>query len=381
MFPHNTGVAAESWKTPGNAIDLHHADKVRDMWFLTELSPDFGAVRSFAIHSSPFTIGRRHDQQLFLEATTVSAKHAQITEDADRLVVTDLGSTNGTYVNGCRIRIGTELKENDLVQFAQLTFRVSRRRAEFDAHTRSEHLHDKALSLVQFDKLMNDRAVTPFYQPIVDMRTLQVVGQEVLARSQIYGLEMPIAMFQAAAQLDLAVELSRMLRWEGIRYFASLPDPPLLFVNTHPREMSAPGLIDSLKEIRKVSPRQPLVLEIHEAAATSATSMRELRSALRELDIRLAYDDFGAGENRLMELIEVPPDFLKFDMILVRDLDASEQRQLLLASLLKVTQGLNVTSVAEGIETPAEAEACLRVGFDLAQGFHYGRPAPAAQLV
>jgi EAL domain-containing protein (putative c-di-GMP-specific phosphodiesterase class I) len=109
--------------------------------------------------------------------------------------------------------------------------------------------------------------------------------------------------------------------------------------------------------------------------------MRELRSALRELDIRLAYDDFGAGENRLMELIEVPPDFLKFDMILVRDLDASVQRQLLLASLLKVTQDLNVTSVAEGIETLAEAEACLRVGFDLAQGFHFGRPAPAAHLV
>jgi EAL domain-containing protein (putative c-di-GMP-specific phosphodiesterase class I) len=188
-------------------------------------------------------------------------------------------------------------------------------------------------------------------------------------------------MFQAAAQLDLAEELSRMLRWEGIRYFASLPDPPLLFVNTHPREILALGLIDSLKEIRKVSPRQPLVLEIHEAAATSASSMLELRSALRDLDIRLAYDDFGAGENRLMELIEAPPDFLKFDMILVRDLDASEQRQSLLASLLKVTRDLNVTSVAEGIETPAEAEACQRVGFDLGQGFHYGRPAPAVHLV
>ena len=381
MFPHNSGVTAESWKTPSSALDPHRVDTTRELWFLTELSPDFGAVRNIAIHSSPFTIGRRHDQQLFLEAASVSAKHAQIVEEEHRLLVTDLVSTNGTYVNGSRIREATELKENDLVQFAQLAFRVNRRTAEFDAHTQSEHLHDQALSLVQFDKLMNDRAVTPFYQPIVDMRTLRVVGQEVLARSRIYGLEMPLAMFQAAAQLDLAVELSRMLRWEGIRYFASLPDPPLLFVNTHPREISAPGLIESLKEIRKVSPRQPLVLEIHEAAATSALSMRELSSALRDLEIRLAYDDFGAGENRLIELSEAPPDFLKFDMILVRDLDASEQRQLLLASLLKVTQDLNVTSIAEGVETPAEADACQRVGFDLAQGFHYGRPAPAAHLV
>ena len=108
--------------------------------------------------------------------------------------------------------------------------------------------------------------------------------------------------------------------------------------------------------------------------------MRELHAELRELDMRLAYDDFGAGENRLVELVEAPPDFLKFDISLVRDLDVSEHRQQLLASLLKVTRDLNITSVAEGIETAGEAEACQRAGFELAQGFFFGRPAPAAQL-
>jgi EAL domain-containing protein (putative c-di-GMP-specific phosphodiesterase class I) len=380
MVPHNVPNAACNRSSTSATVGPHRADTAVDVWYLTELSKEFGAARNIAIHSSPFTIGRRHDQHLFLATATVSAQHAQLEMVEQRLAVTDLGSTNGTYVNGCRIRGATELKDDDLVQFAEFAFRVNRRTAELETPTQSRDQFRQALSLVKFDKLMNDSAVTPYYQPIVEIRTSQVVGHEVLARSRITGLEMPLAMFQAAAQLDLSVELSRMLRWEGIRYFISLADALPLFVNTHPSEISKPGLIESLEEIRKVKPRQPLVLEVHEASATNSSAMRELRAALRDLGIRLAYDDFGAGENRLMELTEAPPDFLKFDMTLVRDLDVSENRRLLLASLLKATKDLNVTSVAEGIETAAEAEACQEVGFDLAQGFHYGRPAPAAHF-
>lgn len=360
----------------GSAPSAPHGDAARDLWLLIGRLTSGGAVRNVPIHSVPFTVGRRRDQLLCLETSTVSAQHALFTEDGQRLFVADLGSTNGTYVNGQRIRNATEVTDNDLIQFAQCAFRLRRQPADADAHTQCEHMHDHALSLVQFDKLMNDRAVNPHYQPIVELSTLRIVGHEVLGRSRIYGLEMPRAMFEAAAELDLSVELSCMLRWEGIRLLASLPAPPLLFVNTHPLEISTPGLIESLMEIRKVSPRQALVLEVHEAAATSAAAMRELRTALSDLEIRLAYDDFGAGENRLIELIEAPPDYLKFDMGLVRNLDASESRQQLLESLLKVTHGMGICSIAEGVETASEAEACQRVGFELAQGFFFGRPVP-----
>jgi EAL domain-containing protein (putative c-di-GMP-specific phosphodiesterase class I) len=351
-----------------------------ELWYLTELSKDHGATRRIAIHTSPFTVGRRPDQHLSLESAAVSSRHAEIATVDRGLRVTDLGSTNGTFVNGQRIQRAAELSENDLVQFAERAFRINRRPSEFGPSTESVHVRDHAFDLFQFERLMSDRAVVvPYYQPIVDIRTSQVVGQEVLARSRIYGLQLPKEMFEVAAQLDLSVELSRMLRMEGIRHFGAITDPPLLFVNTHPREISTPGLIESLREIRKVSPCLPLVLEIHEAAATSISTMQLLRAVLRDLDIRLAYDDFGIGENRLIELAEAPPDFLKVDMNLVRGLDTSEQRQTLLAALLKVMQGLNVKSIAEGVETAAEAEACRRIGFDLAQGFHYGRPAPAVK--
>lgn len=100
-------------------------------------------------------------------------------------------------------------------------------------------------------------------------------------------------------------------------------------------------------------------------------------NALVELNMGLAYDDFGAGQSRLNELTETAPDYVKFDMSLIRNIDAaSPQRQEVLASLIQIVHNLGILSVAEGIETQAEGETCLKMGFDLAQGFFYGRPAP-----
>ena len=102
---------------------------------------------------------------------------------------------------------------------------------------------DRAMALVQFDKLMAEHAVTPFFQPIVSMATREIVGYEVLARSRLFGLEMPKEMFHVAAELNLEVELSVMLRWEGVLAGQGLPESRHLFLNTHPRELSEPGLL------------------------------------------------------------------------------------------------------------------------------------------
>ena len=79
----------------------------------------------------------------------------------------------------------------------------------------------------------------------------------------------------------------------------------------------------SLRELRELEPRRPLVLEIHEAAVTCGDEMKQLRAALADLQIGLAYDDFGAGQARLVELVDVPPDYLKFDMKLVQNLESA----------------------------------------------------------
>ena len=77
-------------------------------------------------------------------------------------------------------------------------------------------------------------------------------------------------------------------------------------------------------------------------------------------------------------MVEARPDYVKFDIGLIRGLSVvDDNRMRMLRSLVSMVQDLNISALAEGIETIEEAEACQEIGFDLAQGFYYGRPAPA----
>lgn len=338
--------------------------------------------QTVTIGMEPFIVGRRPGASLQLNYQTISGAHAEISVDNSELFVRDLGSTNGTYVNGVRIVDRIRLKEADLVQFADIAFRVKCEKRSLTSATMHEDMCDNALALVQFDRLMESRLVTPFFQPIIDLQTDEVLGYEILARSRLFGLESCAAMFEAAARLNMEVELSRMLRYEGIREGLHLPGNLKLFVNTHPMEIRDQGLVDSLATIRQNYASIPIVLEIHEAAIMAPRAMRLLRSQLRDLNIGLAYDDFGAGQTRLSELTEAPPDFLKFDISLISNIDkTSPERLRMLASLVKVALDLGVNPLAEGVESCGEADTCRRLGFLSAQGYHFGRPSPLKQYL
>ena len=116
------------------------------------------------------------------------------------------------------------------------------------------------------------------------------------------------------------------------------------------------------------------MLEVHEGVVVDVDTMRWLREQLNELEIGLAYDDFGAGQARLNELAEVPPDFIKLDRSLVRDIDRSIARQDMIQALNRLCEDLEVESIAAGIETEREAAVCRRLGCRFGQGFLFGRP-------
>jgi EAL domain-containing protein (putative c-di-GMP-specific phosphodiesterase class I) len=347
------------------------------VWILARLGEQHSEELT-VVHPFPFSIGRKVGCSLQIPSKTVSGHHADLILRDSRLFVIDRESTNGTYVNGRRLKDASPVDEGDMLQFADFAFRLKR-----DTHTASpintvcEDVCDQALALVQFDRLMDKRLVTPHYQPIVRMDNLQPIGFEVLARSRVYGLESSGALFGAAAKLNMEVELSQMLRWEGVREAVQLPQPSELYLNTHPLELARPGLIESMHQLRELAPNLKITLEIHESAITNCRDMNRLRSVLKELQFQLAYDDFGAGQNRLPDLCTVPPDVLKFDMSLIRGIERKEaDRVKLVSSLVRISLDMGVIPLAEGIETQSEAELCAEIGFVLAQGFYYGRPAP-----
>jgi EAL domain-containing protein (putative c-di-GMP-specific phosphodiesterase class I) len=372
LLPNPGGGEQRSGRLPDSASAM------RSMWFLCGRTSESEPVRYVPVHSSPFIIGRRTSCSLQLPCRSVSSAHAEFVDQGGTALLRDLGSTNGTYVNGKRVAGEIEVASGDLIQFATLAFRVLKQDSSANQQTACEDVCDQAMSLVLFDRLITEQAVIPHYQPIVNLRAANAIeGLEVLCRSRFAGLETPIQMFAAASQLDQEARLSQTVRWKACHETMSLATPPHLFMNTHPVEIRQPGLLESMQLLRTAAPSQQLTLEIHEAAVSDVGEMKRLSEGLKSLDVRLAFDDFGAGQARIAELTAVHPDYLKFDMSLIHNIHrATRDHRQMVAHLVKMVRNLGIMALAEGVEVPEEAAVCAELGFDMAQGFYFGRPAP-----
>jgi EAL domain-containing protein (putative c-di-GMP-specific phosphodiesterase class I) len=230
-------------------------------------------------------------------------------------------------------------------------------------------------------ELLEDGLVTMVFQPIILLPLGTTAAYEALGRGRHPRLpESPLELFRIAESIGVEAELSRLFRRRAVELAREHKDLPTIFLNTHPIELDRPGLLESLEQLREIAPQLDLALEIHESVLTRPAAISELRALLLERNIALAYDDFGAGQARLLELAEVPPHYLKFDMSFIRDIDSAPlSRQRLLTSLVAVARDLLVYTVAEGVETSEEADVCMRLGFTHAQGHHFGKPRPIAE--
>jgi EAL domain-containing protein (putative c-di-GMP-specific phosphodiesterase class I) len=356
------------------------------LWYLEGFVDDSLHLRRVPILSLPFRIGRQPDQDLSLDSSAVSGRHAELRAAAGELEIVDLGSTNGTLLNGQPLSGTARLREGDILQLATLEFRLGiLEPGRTEALLGPTAEIDKPLPAllvertVRFRELLEQEAVAAHFQPIVGIADGRPIGHEVLGRSRLPSLPLSSwELFEIAAVVGAEAKLSRLFRRRGATDCRQLPAELLYFFNTHPAELREEGLLDSLERLRADHPQLHLVLEIHEAAITEPASMARLQESLRELAIGLAYDDFGAGQTRLAELAAAPPDFLKFDRGMIEGIDRDRgSRSQLLAALVKMAGELGIRSIAEGIERQAEAEACADLGFELGQGFLFGVPAPA----
>lgn len=362
-----------------NAVD--QTPEVFSRWFLSGQVSDSEPLRQFSIHSDPFTVGRQTDSSLCLPKGCISKNHAEFTfRDDGTLILRDLGSTNGTYINGEILTGETVVCEDDIVQFATIVFRVASADVASVGNTIAEDVCDQALAIIQFERLISDGGLYPHFQPIVKLSDQSPIGYEVLGRSRLFGLHSPHEMFGAASQLNMEAQLSEAFRQRGVEIGTAFGTDVNLFVNTHPKELDRSEFYESLTTLRQVAPEQTITLEIHEAASTNLSMMRELCAFLKDHDIKLAFDDFGVGRARLVELGEVRPDYLKFDMKLTKNLEmAPASRQELVALFATMVNSLGIKTLAEGVETRECHEILVEMGFQLGQGFYYGRPSPISK--
>jgi EAL domain-containing protein (putative c-di-GMP-specific phosphodiesterase class I) len=376
--------------------------EARPEWLLESLVDGGRQTRRMPIAPLPFRIGRLSGLDLVLPSQLVSSSHAEIYDGNAGLAspgagetslrLRDLHSTNGTFVNRKPVE-DVALHEGDIIHFADFEFRVGRLErmgASDDGDARPETISVPHRVLPrrfvegtrEVREMLAEGLVTVVFQPIVRLPGGQVDAYEVLGRGTHPKLpEGPVELFKIAADIGKEAELSRLFRRQALEMVKHRHDVPTLFLNTHPAELEAPGLLESLAELRHLAPHVDLALEIHERALAQTDFIVWLRAKLSEINIGIAYDDFGAGQARLLELAEAPPHFLKFDRRFVSRIEsAPPARRRLLASLVAAARELLVKTVAEGVETAAEAEVCSKVGFTHAQGYYFARPHPLEEI-
>jgi EAL domain-containing protein (putative c-di-GMP-specific phosphodiesterase class I) len=356
-------------------------------WSLETVAAD-GSRVSYDVATLPFRIGRDPTSDLVVAALGLSRHHAELTEDiSGGLRLADLGSTNGTYVNRERITGARLLAENDVLHFGNAEFRLNlvERTASYVPNNEQTVIVPKGKALShnfvqrerQFMDLLAGVGLAVAAQPIVDANGGAIRAYELLGRCTHPELPAsPIQLFSLAATLGREAELSEAFRNLGVMSMAPRLVGEALFVNAHPKETFDERFLGSLQKLRDQLPQVTLIVEVHESAVTESARMRELAARLADMDMRFAYDDFGAGQARLNEIGDVPAYCVKFDMGLIRDIHiASERKRRVVGDLVRLVRDLGSLALAEGVETEAEAEVCREMGFQLIQGYLTGKPA------
>ncbi len=365
--------------------------------FLESMAAD-GTRVTHVVERLPYRIGREADNELAVEARGLSRHHAVLSLTAGgEVLLTDLNSTNGTYVNRTRLSGPQVLNDGDVIHFGAAEFRYGvpttamqsdRQDQAADGRTMIVATQPRSLSsnFVReerpFREFLQGRGLSAAAQPIVQAQGGELFAYELLGRCEHPELRYsPVHLFKLAATLDLEVELSSAFRRHGVAALAPRLKGAHLFVNAHPLETFSDAFFDDLQALRH-GPGQPtLVLEVHESAVVEVPRMRALAARLKDIGVLFAYDDFGAGQARLNELWEVPAHFVKFDMGLIRGIhQAGEAKRRGLAGLVRQVLDLGSVPLAEGVEEEAEAALCREMGFQLIQGYLTGRPMPVTAV-
>ena len=261
--------------------------------------------------------------------------------------------------------------------------------ALFDAQLREDGQHRLQL-INDLRRAVNAEQLTVVYQPVVDLATSRLVSVEALVRwdHPTRGPISPDVFVRLAESHNLIGQLGAWVLDQACQQLRAWRDelgpaaPAYVAVNLSPVQLDDPALP---RQVRQALERaglagRDLCLEVTESGLMSdaQVGLRSL-AALRRLGAHLAIDDFGTGYSSFAHLNQLPVDLLKIDRSFIDRL-GTEHSDAIVSSMVGLAKALTMTSVAEGVETAAQAAHLLGVGCRLGQGYHFSRPVPAERI-
>jgi len=228
------------------------------------------------------------------------------------------------------------------------------------------------------------------YQPQLNLETGRIEGVEALIRwnKPDKGLLSPALFLSLLEETGGIVNVGRSLLLAACHqtadwHAAGFTDLDVA-VNVSSKEFWHETLLDNVRDSLAQSglPPQSLQLELTEGIFMKDVDAAVVRIlALKALGVAVAIDDFGTGYSSLAHLKRFPLDVLKIDRFFVKDLPNASANEALISSILALCKGLNLGTVAEGVETLEQLESLRTLGCQIVQGYFVSRPVPAEQIL
>lgn len=252
---------------------------------------------------------------------------------------------------------------------------------KMDAHVRERALLERDLRAA-----IRDHDIRPYYQPIVDLKSRQIVSFESLARwhHPVSGTVSPETFISLAEELGLIDVLAGPLFERACRDAVTWPEHISLSFNFSPSQFGDRSFASHILTILRDAglPAYRLEAEITESALVmDLEATRHAIQTLRNSDVRVVIDDFGTGYSGLSHLYELRFDKLKIDRRFIHELGKSAESDIFMRAILGLCKGLDLCVTAEGVETTVQADAAFRYGAQQAQGFLFSQAVPASAVL
>jgi len=224
--------------------------------------------------------------------------------------------------------------------------------------------------------VLDATGLTIVLQPIVDLKTRRRVGAEALSRFPPEWDMGPDVVFEQAHSIGVGAELELLAVERAAELLEQLSG--YLAVNL------SPGMVVDARgqALLRSLPLERIVLEVSEHdQVDDYPALCAAIEPLRARGMRVAIDDAGAGFSSLRHIVLMSPDIIKLDRSIVDGVSHDRVLTPLVRSLVQFAHASGATTVAEGVETPEDAQALAALRVDLGQGWHFGRPVPPEDLV
>jgi len=300
-------------------------------------------------------------------------------------------SVGVAYANGQEGDAATE----ELLRNADVAMYVAKNQGKGRCEVYQPTTHKSVMSQIQLrtdlQRALENSEFVLHYQPLVTLETERISGLEALVRWQHpeRGLIPPLEFIPLAEESGLIIAIGRWVLQTACKEARRLQhrypkDPPLsMSVNLSARQLQSPTIVADVREALEESGIDPstLTLEVTETAMMKNIDLSLMRlRELRDLRVRIAIDDFGAGYSSLGYIRQFPVDILKVDKSFIDKIDEGEEELALAGAIIDMAKVLNLLPVAEGVERVEQLERLVELGCDSAQGYYFARPGSQADV-